>query len=222
MARVSVVKPQYGPTLPELLGALPRGLRIAAVALLALLIVAALALAIRSRPDETPVIVRGPATFNLVYGSQLKRVSQPGSLLALRRERGDLFLDSYVVRALRLAPYRGVVGGTLPVFADGYLQRLRRRYAQYDLVLEGRTRINNALGYQVVLRARRDERTLFVRHVLVVPDKPEGARDGVVIELESTYGAGTPNALGAGNFGPIKQPLRSFRFGTERKGTRSD
>jgi len=222
MALVYVVKPQYGPTLLELVGTLPRGRRLAAIALLALLIAAALAIAIRSRPDETELIVRGPATFNLVHGSQLQRVSQPGALLALRRERNGLFLDSYVVRALRLASYRGVVGGTLPVYADAYIKRLLRRYGTFELAFEGRTRINNAIGYQIALRAERDERALFVRHVLLFPDKPEGARDGVVVELESTYGAGTPNAIGTGNFGPIKQPLRSFRFGTERKGAQSD
>jgi hypothetical protein len=145
-------------------------------------------------------------------------VSQPHTLLALRHERGGLFLDSYVVRALRLAPYRGAVGGVLPVYADAYMRALRRRYGPYDLALEGRTRINNAIGYQIVLRAKRGARTLFVRHVLLVPEAPEGARDGVILEIESTPAAGTPNALGAGNFGAVKQPLRSFRFGTERKG----
>ena len=42
-------------------------------------------------------------------------------MLALRRERNGLFLDSYVVRPLTLPPYRGAVGGTLPVFAFDYL-----------------------------------------------------------------------------------------------------
>ncbi|MEA2192321.1 MAG: hypothetical protein QOI73_2442 [Solirubrobacteraceae bacterium] len=215
---MSLLKAQYGPTLPQLLGGLPRGRRIAAIALLALVVAAALTIAVRSRPDETALIVRGPATFNLSYGPQLQRVSQPHALLALRHERGGLFLDSYVVRALRLAPYRGAVGGTLPVYADAYMRELRRRYGPYDLALEGRTRINNAIGYQIALRAKRGARTLFVRHVLLVPEAPEGARDGVILEIESTPAAGTPNALGAGNFGAVKQPLRSFRFGTERKG----
>jgi hypothetical protein len=215
---VSVVKPQYGPTLPQLVGALPRAARIAVVALVALLIAAAAVLALRARSGETTLIVRGPATFNLAYGPLLERVSRPHDLLALRRERGGLFLDSYVVRALALPPYRGAVGGTLPVYSFAYLDRLRRRYRSSDLVLEGRTRINNAVGYQLVLRAKRGPRTIYVRHLLLVPDEPEGARRGVVIELESTPAAGTPNALETGNVGPLKVALRSFRFGTERSG----
>ncbi|MEJ7824462.1 MAG: hypothetical protein WKF48_03485 [Solirubrobacteraceae bacterium] len=216
---MSVVKPQYGPTLIALVGGLPRAARIATIAVGVLLVAGALTIAVRTRPDETTVIVRGPETFNLIYPSQLQRVTQPGALLALRREHADgLFLDSYVVRALSLPAYRGAVGGLLPVYADGYLKRMRRRYASARLKLEGRTRINNAIGYQLVLQAKRGRRTLYVRHLLLVPEEPEGARRGVVIEVESTPAAGTPNAIGNGDAGPLKTALRSFRFGTSRTG----
>jgi len=215
---VTVVKPEFGPTLPQLVGALPRAPRVAIVGLAALLVAAAIVLALRSRPQETHVIVRGEQTFNLAYGPQLQRVSQRGSLLALRRERNGLFLDAYAVRPLVLPPYRGVAGGTLPIYATGYLERMRRRYGPSELALEGRTRINNAIGYQLVLRAKRGPRTLYVRHLLLVPDVPDGERRGVVIELESTPAAGTPNAIGIGNAGPLKQAMRSFRFGTSREG----
>lgn len=218
MPRVSVVKPQYGPTLPELVRRLPRVGQAAVVALVALLIVIAVLLTLSSRPNETNVIVRGATTFNLTYGPQLRRLSTPGGLFALRRERAGLFLDSYVVRPLVLPPYRGAAGGTLPVYSVSYLQRLRKRYGNVDLVLEGRTRINNAIGYQLVLRGKRGERTLYVRELLLVPEAPEGARRGVIIELESTPAAGTPNAVGIGNAGPLKQAMRSFRFGTSREG----
>jgi hypothetical protein len=218
MSAVSVVKAQYGPTLPQIVARLPRPARVVVVALVVLLVVGALAIVALTRPDETQVIVRDGETFNLVHGPQLHRVEQPGALLALRRERNGLFLDSYVVRDLRLAPYRGAVGGALPVYAFDYMRDLRKRYGAYQLALEGRTRINNGIGYQIVLRAKRDGRTLYVRHLLLVPDEPEGARRGVIIELESTPAAGTPNALGTGNAGPMKQALRSFRFGTSREG----
>ena len=218
MQPVTVLKPGFGPTLPQLVGGLPRPLRAAAVAFAVLLVLGAASLAIVLRPDQTNVIVRGPVTFNLTYGPKLERVSAPGSLLALRRERNGLFLDSYVVRPLDLPPYRGAAGGMLPAYAVHYLDELRERYGPLQLAADGRTRINNGIGHQLVLRARRGGRTLYVRHLLLVPDAPEGARRGVVVELESTPAAGTPNAVGVGNAGPLKQAMRSFRFGTERKG----
>ena len=215
---MSVVKPQYGPSLPQLVRGLPRAGRVAVVAAVALLVAGVGAIALAARPDLTFLIVREPVTFNLAYGPQLQRVQQPGAALALRRERAGLFLDSYVVRPLTLPPYRGAVGGTLPVYAVGYLERMRKRYGPLDVAFEGRTRINNAIGYQLVVRARRDGRTLYVRHLLLFGDAPEGERHGVVVEVESTPAAGTPNAIGVGNFGPVKQAMRSFRFGTDREG----
>jgi len=215
---MTVVKPQYGPTLAQLVRELPRAQQLAVIALAVLLIAAAALVAMRARPQETHVIVRGTTTFNLAYGPQLQRVSQPGSLFALRRERDGLFLDSYVVRPLMLPLYSGAAGGMLPVYAEHYLERMRRRYGPSELAVDGRTRINNAIGYQLVLRAKRGGRTLYVRHLLLVPEAPEGARRGVLVELESTPAAGTPNAAGVGNAGPLKQAMRSFRFGTSRKG----
>ena len=215
---MSAVKPQYGPTLVQLLAPRPLAVRVGAAALAALLAVAVVVIALRSRADETFVLQRKPITFNLVYGPQFHRVSQPGTLLALDHTSGGLFLDAYVLRPLSLPAYRGAVGGMLPVYADGYIDRLRRRYDGFEFVGEGRSRINNGVGYQVTFRARRGGRTLYERHLLLVQEVPDGLRRGVVIELTSTAAAGTPNATEIGNHGALKTPLRSFRFGTDRKG----
>lgn len=215
---MSALKPGYGPTLPELLARLPRPARLAVTAAGVLGLALVIAVAVRTGADETAVIVREPVTFNLVYGPDLERRRTPGALLALERRRGDLFLDSYVVRELVLAPYRGAATGTLPVVAFDYIERLRRRHAGFELVVEGRTRINNGIGYQVVFRARLGARTLYGRHLLLVAEEPEGLRRGVVLELASTPAAGTPNAEAAGTTGALKTALRSFRFGTEREG----
>jgi hypothetical protein len=218
MPRMPVVKPEYGPTLPQLVRRLPLAGKAAVVAVVALLIALAVLLTLGSRPKETNVVVRGTATFNLTYSGGLKPTSVRGALLALRRERAGLFLDAYVVRPLALPPYRGAVGGLLPLYTVGYVQRLRKRYGDFELVLDGRTRINNAAGYQVVFRGKLGSRTLYVRHLLLVPADPEGQRNGVIVEIESTPAAGTPNALAVGNAGPLKQAMHSFRFGTSREG----
>lgn len=215
---MSALKPEYGPTLPELIGRLPRAARVAVMAAGGLVAVLAIVVVVRARVDETAVIIRQPVALNLVHGPDLVRRSRPGALLALERRRGDLFLDSYVIRDLVLAPYRGSAAGTLPIVAFDYIKRLRRRYVGFDFVGEGRTRVNNGIGYQVVFRARLGERTLYGRHLMLVAEEPEGQRRGVVIELASTPAAGTPNAEATGTAGALKSALRSFRFGTEREG----
>ena len=216
---MSAVKPQYGPTLVQMLAPRPLAVRIAAGALAALLVVAAAYAVLTRHSGETFVLERQPVTFNLVYGPQFKRAATPGTLLALtNRSAGGLFLDSYVVRELRLAPYRGAVGGMLPVYADGYLKRQQRRYPGYEFVSEGRTRVNNGIGYALTFRSKRHGRTFYERHLLLVPQAPDGMRRGVVIELESTAAAGTPNAVEIGNHGALKMALRSFRFGEDRTG----
>jgi len=216
------MKAEYGPTLPQLLAARSLAVRIAAAALAVLIVGGAAFVAITSGGDETPVLVRKPITFNLVYGGQWDRVERPGTLVALRNTGdGGLFLDSYAIRDLRLPAYRGVAGGMLPIYANGYLRDVRTRYKDFEFVSEGRARINNAIGYEVTFRARSGTRRLYGRHYLLVEERPDGLRHGVVIELESTPAAGTPSAVDIGNHGALKTPLRSFRFGEDREGARS-
>ncbi len=214
---VSAVKPQYGPTLVQMLAPRPRAVRLGAAAFGVLLIVAVIAIALSTRPDETHVLEREPVTFNFVYGPQFVR-DEEGAIVALRHSRSGLFLDGFVVQPLELPRYDGAVSGTLPVYADGYIKGLRSRYRGFDFVGEGRTRVNNGIGYQVTFRAKDGARTLYGRHLLLVEEKPDGLREGVVIEITSTSAAGTPNAEEIGNHGALKTPLRSFRFGEDRKG----
>jgi len=216
---VPVLKAEFGPTLPQLVAARSLSVRVAAAALAVLVVAGAVFVAIASRPDETAVLIRKPLTFNLTYGDQWKRIEQPGTLLALRNTgAGGLFLDSYAIRDLRLPAYRGVAGGMLPIYANGYLRDVRRRYTGFEFVSEGRARINNAIGYEVTFKARSGARRLYGRHYLLVEEEPDGLRHGVVIEIASTPAAGTPSAEDVGAHGALKTPLRSFRFGEDREG----
>jgi hypothetical protein len=213
------MKPEYGPTLLGLLAPRPLVLRVAAAVLAVSILVVAVVIALTSRPDETQVLIRKPVTLNFVHGPQWKSAERAGTLVALRHDSPNgLFLDAYTIRELRLPPYRGAVSGTLPVYADRYLRTLAGRYPDFELVGEGRARLNNAIGYALTFRARTGTRRLYGRHYLLVEEEPEGNRHGVILEVESTPAAGTPNAAEVGNHGALKTPLRSFRFGEDRKG----
>jgi hypothetical protein len=218
MPGVSVVKPEYGPTLRELSVRLPPMVRRVLVALVVLIAVAVVVLVARSGTPEKTVVIRKPIALNFAYGPGLRRVQRPGALISLQRTRGSLFEDSYTIRTLTLPPYRGQAGGTLPLLAFGYIKRQERRFSHFSLVDEGRTRVNNWIGYQIVFLARLGTRTLYVRHLMLVPQSPDGLRHGILVEIESTPAAGTPNADSAGLVGALKLPVRSLRFGTSRSG----
>jgi hypothetical protein len=216
---VAVLKSEYGPTLVGLLAPRRLAVRVVAALIALAIVLAAAVIAVTSRPDETAVLIRKPVTLNFIYGPQFQAVRQPGTLVALRHASASgLFLDAYAIRPLTLPRYRGAASGMLPVYADAYMRTLPRRYPGYEFIGEGRARINNAIGYEVTFRARSGTRRLYGRHYLLVEEEPMGRRQGVILELESTPAAGTPNADEIGNHGALKTPLRSFRFGTDRKG----
>jgi hypothetical protein len=180
------------------------------------LALAAIAFVLSGRGGEVHVVHRTPPpVFNLRYASVLHRSpARPGVLLELVGRRGNLFLQSMTVRPLHLPAYRGAVSGQLPIIAVQHARAIRRQYAGFTVLDEGKARINDAPGYQIGFRARRGERTIYGREILLLPDQP-AARDGVTMTLVQTHAAGAHAVGDVGTVGAIKKPFRSFRFGTE-------
>ncbi len=219
----TLVKDEYGPTLPELLRGVPRWIQVAAWSGIAVLLAVGLWLGTGgASAPERHLVVRGERTFNLAWNPRrLQQVQVPGALLALEGRRGDLFLDSLTVRAATLPAYRGAPGGVLAVLGANRLRELASTAPAFRASNppEGRTRVNDSTGYQVTWRERRGGRTIYARDIWLVPPVP-GARDAILVQLRTTPAAGTPNADRTGGAGALKQPLRSLRFGTERVGGR--
>ena len=215
--RESLVRPEFGPSLPALvqarLGVPARVLKIAAALLVAAVLAVVLFGAAKSR-DERFTREAAPA-FNLRWSSAaLHRRQVPGAMFVLDSRRGDLFLQSYTVQRLVLPRYSGAVSALLPTYAAGHIARLRKRFPGFQLADEGKARINEAPGYQVGYRFKRGERTVYGRDVLLIPDEP-GVREGVVLRLLQTNAAGAHQPADVGAVGALKKPLRSFRFGTD-------
>lgn len=214
------MKPGFGPSAPHLLGRLPRWVRVGLAVLAAALVGLAAWWVIAGRnPGERFAVVPGPVPSNLSWGEEFERVQEQGALLALVHRREDgLFLSSFTVRPLTLPPYRGQSSGFLPLFATFHIDDLRNRQADFELVEEGKARLNAVPGYEVVFRAKfpgpGGGRTLYGRDVMLVPDVP-GARRGVLLQLRTTPASETPNPRGTGDSGPLRTPYRSFRLGIE-------
>jgi len=216
-----LVREEYGPTLPDVVGprlrGVPGGLR-AMLAVAAVLLLAALAYMALARRAEAvnEYVQRDGLTFNFRYPDALALLQPRGAeIVHLERKRADgLFVQSFAVEPLELPAYRGEASGLLPVTADAEKAALARRFRDFELVQEGKARLNEVSGYGIVFRARLGERRLFGREVLLPEPKP-GARRGVRLLLLATPAAGVSRPEDTGVRGVIKRPFRTFRFGTE-------
>jgi hypothetical protein len=196
---------------------MPRLLRVVVWVVGALLVLGFLAWWLWPEDDGVDVVVERPIAFNLRYPPQYERLPvSGGELLRLERRRDDgLFLDSFAVQELELPAYEGDVAAQLPVYADREIAGLRARYDDFELVEEGKARINEVAGYLISFQARQGERRLYGR-VVLLPEPVPGTRRGVRIGMLVTPSAGAGTATDVGVRGAIKMPYRSFRFGTEK------
>src|SRR4051794_15610291 len=128
---MSVVRPEFGPTLPELLGprvrALPRAAQVA-LAVLAVLAVVGLAVLVRRGTEDTRAHagVRRPIAYNLVYPPALQRVrARGGETLRLQTPPGTAAPQSFAVRTLRLPAYHGDSTGILTLMSANLITRMR-------------------------------------------------------------------------------------------------
>ena len=84
---MSVVREEFGPTLPELLGARLRVpartiWRVLAAAGVVVALVLAWLVFVRGAPGQSGVVVRGPVTFNLIHTDALHKVAPRGQPLS--------------------------------------------------------------------------------------------------------------------------------------------
>jgi hypothetical protein len=212
------MKAEYGPTLGQLLAprwhAASRFVRAAviasAVALVALVIGAALTL------ENAKYSHGSPVPFGFSYRGLDKVAPDPGGYVKVQSRSADGTLKySFAADPLTIPPYVGNVSAALPIYASGYIARLRARSHGFVLRGEGKTRVNsNLTGYQIVYVRDVEGRPMFGRDVLLLPQKP-GAREGVAIVMLAATNASanveSPAEIASG--GPLLRPLKTFAFG---------
>jgi hypothetical protein len=217
---VSVVREEFGPTLPELVGARlhvpPRTLwRVLAAAGAVVLLVLVWLAFLRGTPGQAGVVVRQPVAFNLIYTDALQRAApRDGEMLRLRSRAGAA--QSFAVRPLRLGAYKGDVSAALTLLSARLIRQMSAAYPGFLWRGDGRVNINKQPGYQIVFQARVGGHTTYGKRVLLVaaPDPPP--REGLDITMLSERSPATPKADAVAANGPLKTPLRSLRFGTQR------
>jgi hypothetical protein len=215
---MSAVRPEFGPTLPELLGprlrALPPVLRLGLAALAGFLVVAifyALVLRGDGADAKRAVVVAKPVAFNFVYRAPFRRLAPQNGELA----RVGSASQSFAVRELKLPPYHGDAAGFLPLYAAQQELQMMRQFPGFAWRSDGRANINQQQGFEIVFQFRRPGEPLtYGRRVLLLPSVT--ARDGADILVTAPRSPAIVRADDVGHNGGLKTALRSFRFGTER------
>jgi hypothetical protein len=215
---MSAVRPEFGPSLPELVGprfrVLPRAARLALVALGALLVVViAWALLFRGEGAKAKqgVIVREPIAFNFVYRAPFRKEAPLAGELA----RVGSKEQSFSVRELSLPAYGGDAAGFLPLYAATLEAQMAKDLPGFVWRSDGRANINKQQGFEIVFQFRRSDGTLmYGRRILLLPNVT--ARQGVDLWAVAPRSPAIVRADDVGHNGGLKTALRSFRFGTER------
>ena len=216
---MSLVREEFGPTLPELLGQrldVPaRKVWVAFAAVGAVVVAVAVGLALRPTPGQHGAVVREPIAYNLVYTDALHRVApRGGETLRLQSRSGPP--QSFAVTPLRLAPYKGDVTAALTGLSSGLIDRMRAQYQGFVWRGDGRVNINKQPGYQIIFQARVNGRTTYGRRVMLVAEPDPPPREGVDITILAARSPSVPNLDSVGATGALKTAYRSLRFGTER------
>jgi len=217
---MSVVREEFGPTLPELVGArlhvpVRTVWRVLGAAGVVVVLVLAWLLFVRDTPGQAGVVVHEPVTYNLIFTDALRRVApRAGETLRLQSRAGAP--QSFAVRPLRLAPYKGDVSAALTLLSARLIREMGATYPGFLWRGDGRVNINQQPGYQIVFQARIGGHTTYGKRVLLVaaPDPPP--RAGLDITMLAARSPATPKADAVAANGALKTPYRSLRFGTER------
>jgi hypothetical protein len=217
-------RPGFGPSLPALLRrrfGIPPVVTLAVAGAIALAGAVAIVIAIERPPYPGKQVVHSspPPVFNLLYQPSFMHVARThrGELMRIEGKRGKLSI-SVVVRPLRLPRYDGdVTHGLLPVYADRFADEQAKILPGFQLVAEGRARVNNGVGYEIGFQSVRPGMRVYGRDVLLVPDDPEEGRGLVTLSLRQVKPGAPFKKGGERNLAyQAKKAYRSFRFGTSR------
>jgi len=220
---MSVVREEFGPTLPELVGprvrALPRAAQLVLAAVAALVVVVLALVVLRGTEDtRAHAVVRAPIAYNLVYPPSLQRVrAHAGETLRLETPPGTTAPQSFAVKPFTLPPYRGDSTGILTLMSANMITRMRAQYPGFIWRGDGRVNYNRQPGYEILFQAKIGGRTTYGRRTMLVPGGDTPPREGLDITMLAARSPAIPrvDAVGSAS-GALKTAIRSLRFGTER------
>jgi hypothetical protein len=209
------IKPEYGPTLPELVEPrwrrVSRATRAAVLAGVGLIVVLILAVVVVTWPKS--ISHGGAVPFHFEYADHLHRVAPPrGDLARVEARSRGLLAASFAVAPLRLSPYGGDLEGELPLFAKQVIAGLAATYPRFALEIEGKIRNNDVPGYTIDFSAELNGRPIFGRVVLLFPDHAH-QRDGLQVTMleRPSLTVTSPDRIAVTS--DLKTPFTTFQVG---------
>jgi hypothetical protein len=213
--RAAPIKPQYGPTLPELVG--PRWRRASATTRRAVIAGATLAVAlvVLAVIVTWPTSLSGgrPVSFHFDYADHLHKVdAQPGQYARVEARSRGIMAASFAVAPLRLPPYGCNLEGALPIYARGLIARLAASYPSFALEIEGKIRNNDVPGYTIDFSGMLNRRAIYGRVVMLFPVHPQ-QRDGLLVTMLQRPNSGVTSPDKIAVTGDLKLPFTTFEVG---------
>jgi len=212
------MKPEYGPSLARLLAgpwrAAPLLVRAAVLAAALALVLALLALGLTL--ENASYTHGGSVAFSFEYRDLYRVAPDAGGYVKVQSRYADGALKySYAADPLLLPRYAGAVQGELPLYANGLIATLARRYPRFALRGEGKAKVNNTLiGYEVAFTAQVEGREMYGRDLMFMAPG-EHPRAGVLVAMLSAPNASSAvlSPLEVGESGVLLRPLKTFTFG---------
>jgi hypothetical protein len=209
------VKPEFGPTLGELveprLEVLPRRLRGFLIGVAIGFVVVAGALLITSAAPSAD-LNEGGVSFSFSYPGMSKAATPAGDFIAVQTLSDGRIANSLTVGPWRLPPYFGEISGLAPALTANYLRGFALRTPGFDLESAGRTRIDGYAGYDFSYRRDFDGMTYWGMVVFLTPHL-HGDRQGVEISmLVEPALSGVKNPDDIGGAGPLYEPMQTFQI----------
>jgi hypothetical protein len=217
---MSLVRPEFEPTLPALVrrrfGVRER--TTIALLLVALALLAVAVVLVRPRVDRIgEVSYDGEPAFTLQYRNDLfhEEPPQSGELARLEGRRGRQTV-TITARPLELPERDGnVAQAFLPIHASAHIERLASELDGFELRAEHRARVNDAPGYEVRFRSGEPGRYTFGSDLMLLPDE-ETSAGGLLLSLRREV-RGSPRLRPAEEeFADLATiAMRSVEFGTD-------
>jgi hypothetical protein len=215
---MSLVRPEFEPTLPALLR---RRLGVRERTTIALLLVALAALAVavvlvRPRVDRIgEASYDGDPAFTLQYRNDLFHSEPPesGELARLEGRRGRQAV-TITVRPFGLsAPEGDVAHASLPLYASKHIERLASDHDRFQLRAEHRARVHDAPGYEVRFRTGPRGRYTYGSDLMLLPAEEE--HRGLMLSLRREVLGRARLSESEEEFADLAtEAVRSVRFGT--------